>query len=321
MGKLLLKTAALLLTVLLILVLLGPFVTPKWVEGHAHNGATYLTTTTDGFFALEENSLDVLFIGSSQILRGVDPVQLEEETGLSAYSRATTKQPISVSYYYLKNALKTQRPRMVVLDPPTMFSDYDADEDEAYVRYAFDTMPLDRDKLVSLWHTIRGSEKQHMLDYLLPAVYYHDRLPEMDAFDWEYPFLKDKSDPHRGAILLDDIQPQEFTPLTGNADRAEPYAESSLYWHEKIVELCEEEKIQLVMLRTPRVTWTEEMHAADAAFAEAHSIPLIDFHLETLYNEAGLDDQTDFFDRGHLTAAGAHKLTHVLGKLIMELDK
>ncbi|MCH5352852.1 MAG: hypothetical protein J1E06_05250 [Acutalibacter sp.] len=320
MGKLLLKTAALLLAVLLVLTALGPFLTPKWVEGHAQNGGTYLTTTTDGFFALEENSLDVLFIGSSQILRDIDPVQLEEETGFSAYSRATTKQAASVSYYYLKNALKTQSPRMVVIDPSTLYTEYAVDEDEAYVRYAFDTMPLDWDKITAIWHTIRGSEKQHMLDYLLPAVYYHDRLTELDAFDWSYPFIKDKSDPNRGAILLDDIEPQDFTPLTGDSDKAEPYAESSLYWYEKFVELCEQESIRLVMLRTPRVFWTEEMHAGDAAFAEAHSIPLIDFNLETLYTEAGLDDQTDFFDRGHLTAAGAHKLTHVLGGLLTELD-
>ena len=321
MGKMILKTTALLLSVLVILLLLGPVFTPKWVEGHAQNGGTYLTTTTDGFFALPENSLDVLFVGSSQILRDIDPVQLEEETGLSAYSRATTKQAAPVSYYYLKNALKTQSPRMVVIDPSTLYTEYAVDEDEAYVRYAFDTMPLDWDKITAIWHTVQGSEKQHMLDYLLPAVYYHDRAAELEAFDWTYPFRQDKSDPNRGAILLDDIGPQEFTPLKGDSDKTEPYAESSLYWYEKFVELCEQEDIQLVMLRTPRTFWTEEMHTGDAAFAEAHNIPLIDFNLETLYTEAGLDDQEDFFDRGHLTAAGAHKLTHVLGKYLLELDR
>ena len=279
-----------------------------------------MTTTTDGFFALEENSLDVLFIGSSQILRGVDPVQLEEETGLRAYSRATTKQAASVSYYYLKNALKTQSPRMVVIDPSTLYTEYDADEDEAFVRYAFDTMPLDFDKVSAVRDTIRTAEDQHMLDYLLPAVYYHDRLFEMTGFDWEYPLLKDKSDPNRGAILLDDIAPQTFVPLTGDSVTPEPYAESSLYWYEKTIDLCKERDIRFVMLRMPRTTWTEDLHAGDAAFAEAHNIPLLDFNMEELYAETGLDDQTDFFDRNHLCATGAHKLTHVLGKLLAELD-
>ena len=320
MGKLILKTAVLLLMVSVVLVLLAPFLTPKWVEGHAENGETYMTTTTDGFFALEENSLDVLFIGSSQILRDIDPVQLEEETGLRAYSRSTTVQAAPVSYYYLQNALKTQSPRMVVVDPSSLYYNYDVDAQEAYVRYAFDTMPLDLDKAAAIWHTVRRGKDQNMLDYFLPAVYYHDRLFDLTDYDWEYPLTKDKSDPNRGAILLDDIAPQTFVPLTGKSVTPQPYAEDALYWYEKMMDLCEKEGIRFVMLRTPRTTWTEEIHAADAALAEKHDVPLLDFNMEQLYAETGLDDQVDFFDRTHLCTTGAHKLTHTLGKYLAELD-
>ena len=320
MGKLILKTAVLLLIVAVLLTLFAPFPIPKWVEGNVHNGGTYMTTTTNGFFALEENSLDVLFIGSSQVLRGVDPVQLEEETGLCAYTRATTVQAAPVSYYYLKNALKTQSPRMVVCDPSALYTEYDADKQEGYVRYAFDTMPLDLDKVSAIWNTIHTAKDQHMLDYLLPAVYYHDRLFDLTDFDWEYPFLEDKSDPNRGAILLDDAAPQTFVPLTGNSVTPEPYVESSKYWFDKMIELCKERGIRFVMLRMPRTTWTEDLHAGDAAFAEAHNVPLLDFNMEELYAATGLDDQSDFYDRTHLCTTGAHKLTRVLGELLVELD-
>ena len=320
MGKLILKTALLLLIVAAVLFFAAPFLTPKWVEGQVKNGGTYLTTTTDGFFALEENSLDVLFLGSSQVLRDIDPVGLEEEYGLRAYCRATTIQPPAVTYYYLKNALKTQTPSIVVIEPASLYVKYNVDSNEAYVHYAFDTMPMDADKISALWNTLRTSEKQHALDYLFPAVYYHDRLLELTEFDWSYPFLEDKTDPSRGAILLDDAAPQEFVPLTGASNTAEPYSEQSLHWYEKIADLCKKRGIRLVMLRTPRTTWTEEMHAADVAFAEAQGIPLFDFNMEQLYRETGLDAAVDFYDRTHLSTTGAEKLTHCLGALLADLD-
>lgn len=299
-----------------ILFLLSPVFVPKWVEGHAGNGGTYMTTTTQGFYALEEDSLDVLLVGSSQVLRDVDARALTER-GISAYSRATTVQAPTVTYYYVEDAFKSQNPQVVLADFSFLYDPYVPDQWEAYIRYAFDWMPFTPEKMRAAAQTLKGSEEQNLLDYALPALYYHDRWKELDPFDVSYLFLEDKSDPNRGSILLDDAAPQEFSPLTGNGAQPAAYSDS-LFWYGKTMDLCREKGVDLVMLRLPRPGWTEERHAADAALAEQYGVPLLDFNREDLYREVGLDAQTDFYDKGHLDRAGAQKLTDWLGDWLTE---
>lgn len=75
-----------------------------------------LTAKIKGFYALEDNTMDVLFMGTSHTYYGFNPSILYKETGLSSYVFAGECQPISVTYHYLVEALKTQSPSLVVLD-------------------------------------------------------------------------------------------------------------------------------------------------------------------------------------------------------------
>ncbi len=301
-----------------LLFLLVPVLTPKWVEGHANNGRTYMTTTTRGFLSLEKGSVDAVFLGSSQVLRGIATGELASEYGISAYSRATTVQAPSVSYYYLEDALKRQSPRVVLADFSALYTQYDPDLREPYVRYAFDWMPLDLDKLQAADEIVRTSKSQNLLGYALPSLYYHNRWTELSTFDVTYLFSGDFSDPHRGSILMEEAEPQDFVPLEGTGAEAEACVEDSLYWYQKMMDLCAEKGVPFIMLRMPRSDWTEEKHAADAALAERNGVPLVDFNLREIWEETGLDGETDFYDYDHLNSGGAAKLTAWLGNYLQQ---
>ena len=53
-----------------------------------------ITTKTHGFFNTEEDTLDVVFCGSSHAYASFNPLVIGEETGLSSYVIATQKQPL-----------------------------------------------------------------------------------------------------------------------------------------------------------------------------------------------------------------------------------
>ncbi len=315
MGKFIAKSALLTGIVVVCLLLLAPVLTPKWVEGHADNGHTYMTTTTEGYLSLEDGSVDTLLIGSSQVMRDISPKTLTEEYGLSAYTRATTVQAPSVSYYYLDDALERQNPKVVLADFSALYTDYDPDYREPYVRYAFDWMPLSLDKLQAVKNTLEKSKTQNILDYALPGLYYHGRWAQLSSYDLSYLLESDRTDPQRGAILLDETVPQDFVPLEGIKTEPAEYTDS-LVWYQNMMDLCREKGISFIMLRLPRVGWTEAQHAADAALAEKNGVPLLDFNLRSLYEEIGLDAQTDFYDQSHLNRSGANKLTAWLGEYL-----
>ena len=69
-----------------------------------------------GCLSQEKDTLDVIFLGSSHAYLGIQPMQLWEEYGIASYNLCSAEQPFWVSYYTIKEALKTQHPKVILLD-------------------------------------------------------------------------------------------------------------------------------------------------------------------------------------------------------------
>ena len=68
------------------------------------------------FYREKENSLDAIFFGSSHMYVNVNTSVLWKEYGIAGYDLGGSEQPVWNSYYYVKEALKTQKPSVLVLD-------------------------------------------------------------------------------------------------------------------------------------------------------------------------------------------------------------
>lgn len=68
------------------------------------------------FYELEDNTVDVLFLGSSHAFEDFNTGVLWSDYGMAAYILAGSDQPLWNTYYYLKEALKTQKPELIVLE-------------------------------------------------------------------------------------------------------------------------------------------------------------------------------------------------------------
>ena len=68
------------------------------------------------FHNLPENSMDVLVLGSSHAQYSFCPAFFYEDTGLYSYVLGTGGQPLEISYEMLKEGLKTQSPKLVILE-------------------------------------------------------------------------------------------------------------------------------------------------------------------------------------------------------------
>jgi len=68
------------------------------------------------FHSMPENSLDVIVLGSSHAQFSFCPSFFYEDTGLYSYVLGSGCQPFEVSYEMLKEALKTQSPKAVVME-------------------------------------------------------------------------------------------------------------------------------------------------------------------------------------------------------------
>ena len=74
------------------------------------------TTIVNGFYVEKRNDIDMVVLGSSNSFCTVNPLILYEEYGIAAYDFGSSSQPMHISVLYLKEALKTQKPKVVALE-------------------------------------------------------------------------------------------------------------------------------------------------------------------------------------------------------------
>lgn len=121
-------------------------------------------------YALEANSADVMFFGSSNVYSNINPAILYEKHGVTSYIMAGSGQPIWNSYYYLKEAYKTQQPKLVVIDMKSLIYDVDyTNLSEAYTQ--IQGLKLSRNKL----EAIDSSTDSDKLSLLFGWPIYHTR--------------------------------------------------------------------------------------------------------------------------------------------------
>ena len=68
------------------------------------------------FYENEENTVDVLFLGSSHMYTNVNTGMLWSDYGIAAYDLGGADQPFWNTYYFMTEALKTQKPKVIVAE-------------------------------------------------------------------------------------------------------------------------------------------------------------------------------------------------------------
>lgn len=266
------------------------------------------------FYGEPEDSLDVLFIGSSPLLRGVSPMLMWKEYGFTGYVRASALQAPAVSYGLLAESLQKQSPKVVVLLCDNIFLEYDYAEREGDLRRGLDGMKMSMHKLEIIREVTEADEHQSALSYAFPLMRYHDRWKEIDlAEDKPEPLLEHSF--RKGNVFLGYAAgleyPEGFMEPTG--EPAPAFDADAKAYIEKSIALCREKGIPVVLLHLPKLSWSYEESAAVEAFAVDNGAVYLDLDQENIRAQVGTDPQTDYFDQGHMNISGSIKVSRWLG--------
>lgn len=285
-----------------------------------------------------ENSIDVLYFGTSEIMNDVFPAAIYNETGITGVNFATTHKSAIVTYYQLKYALKYQKPKVVVCDFQTLFSGRlpsRSTEDETLYMKIFDTMP-DLDIKMQLLGTMKREDRSvDVLSYLVPVFRYHSMWNELKAknFKTDESLRENYKAYKNGCDLIFDtkyydkrrpdiksITPELWTP-TG---KKETMSKVSTKYYDMFIELCKEENIPVVALMPPKVRdGASKVDRWDAikSYMDERGVDIIDYNTYEEVTRLGLVLKEDYKDSAHLNYKGAltfskdlaHKLTDTYG--------
>ena len=266
--------------------------------------------TWDRYLQEKPDTVDVMFFGSSIVYCDVIPAVVWEETGLASYVMAGPAQTFPITYYYLREACKTQSPQAVVLELNGMFFQ----EYEDYTKVNISYMPWSENRVLAALH---GAEPEEQLGAFFPIYNYHDRIYSVEPGEI-YHRLTPTPDPYAGYTVL-----LTATEQTGYPDRDYPTDtgayRNSLVYLQKIAEFCAGRDILLVLYFAPvhcRVP-EESLSALEQA---VESVP------HALYFDCNGEDWPEFdpvagwHDFLHLNLYGAVPFSRRLSRELLKLD-
>ena len=288
----------------------------KWID------TTFPTTSAfDGFYDEPKDSIDVVYLGSSHIMSGVSPVQIYQETGLTGYTCGSTKLSVPSAYLYLKEAIRTQHPSVVVMDASRIFKAYKNTYYEEDTRRSLDYVAFSKEKLEVASTLMEGDDRQNLVSYALPLIRYHSRWSDLKKEDFTYMFM-DKHMALKGQSVSFNISkfalPDNFLDVV-QEDEGYAIDYESIDYFEKIVETCKENNITLILVKIPCYSWNKTKHEIATDLAQSYGIPFVDYCTADMLEEIDFVSTKDFQDEGdHLNSFGAAKISKHLGQYIRE---
>ena len=304
---------------------------PKWGIG---TGGARETLNANGFYDEPKNSLDVMFFGSSHCFFSVSPMKMWENHGFTSYVRGSANQSIFLTYYTLKESLKYQTPEVVVIEVGQMYFEFDPTVDEWIARRGLDYLkPSDVKTEAILDLELEGSQQTYM-GYFFPLLRYHSRWKELGLYDFDY-YNWEAHNSTRGQYTGVSIYPYQWPEgfMEPDGEICDIPAQNVEYM-DRIAALCEENDIELVLLKapmgdefdiaigmvkSPMEGWSYTKHANVQALADRYGVTFMDYNLAENIEAIGLDPATDFhYNQWHLRITGADKMSTHLGNFLAE---
>lgn len=263
------------------------------------------TTKVRGFYQEQKNSLDFVMIGSSQLYADISPAVIYRDYGFTSYDFCANEQPMWVSYYYMKESLKRQKPKAIILD---VFTIYGADyEDEGVTHINLDDLPFSLNKLLAIKDSVRSGER---IPYYFEIAKYHTTWQglDQDKFKATFDYSSDKNKGYSPFVYptIYESQAKEEVRLQNERDEL---PNKALYWLEKIKELAKKEQVDLILIKTPNGSADRQrLYNALADYIDANWNQEIDF----------IDMNQIFDGEAHINVLQAEIVSDYLGQYLKE---
>ena len=295
---------AFLLTAALLLHVCGNILRPA----HTDYGSTW-----QAYLAEPKDSIDVLFLGSSYAYCDWNQAVMYAESGRTGYVMGGSEQVPAITYWYLKEALRTQSPSVVVMEATSLFFD----RYQNYTQINLGYMPWGMNRVKAI---LECAEPEKKLGLFWDLYFYHDRWKELTAGDIKKAVLPAGADHLKGHTAVDQVFAEtEGGPFLSEMRQSEEVYRQNIRDFARIAQLCAEEGIDLIVTINP--TYSQYTPAVyDRLRADVEQNPGVRFvNWSNSFADMGLDPTVHLYDGGHLNQDGAKIFSAYTGQYLRSL--
>ena len=270
------------------------------------------------FLSSSDIEVDIIGFGSSHMYCTLNPVEIFRRAKLRSYVACTQRQPVEITYNYIKRALSVHYPKVVILETLMFFNSPHPTEIEAGVAHdALDPIPYDWDKCRMVFSS---SYLTNVDSLILPFLKYHSRWKELGFRDWRSNMTPDKNEyPIMGFRLFGNVVSNNVKQIDYGMCQPSVLDEYYVEILNRIAQLVSSHGAQLVLLTAPLNAVSGEkfksgIRAIDE-FAKAKGIPHVDMLRD--FDRTAIDGAVDFHDRTHLNVWGSEKASRYIAKKLL----
>lgn len=264
-------------------------------------------------FYKEAGNCDVLFFGASHPHNAIDPLLLWDEYGITSYNLAASGEPIALTYFALKSGIESANPKVVVVDVGKISDDVGHDHVHTGESHkTLDAIPFGPVKREAVRYLLETKVTEDPWDFLSNMYTYHSRVYELDRYDFEVGASHAMGWDKNLRIVKSDA------PVLDRESRSELKGGEGVKAYEKIVELCKEKNVRLILTMIPGHAGYYSRRIgrfnALADYTREQGFDAIDLNEGAV--EMGINYDYDFAATSHMNVMGAEKVTRYFGEIL-----
>ncbi len=267
-------------------------------------------TSINYFYEEPKNSLDIVYVGSSNVISHFNPTLAYNEYGFTTGLFAYHSQSFLTVKYFIEEAKKYQNPKIFVIDLGQILNDNLPDEGR--IRNGVDSMKfsLNRLNLINELLENNGENNKNYINYYFSFVLYHNKWKDV----FKGTAKRERNDLYKGYSFSEKIVKYDDYEWNNDIIKLSNFNEKALLDLLKYIKDNDLNVLFIIPARTYDNGGIKKLNYAKNLI-ERENYQVINFNnLE----DFKIDYKTELCDYAHLNVYGATKFTLYFGKYLKE---
>ena len=278
------------------------------------------------FYALPDNTVDGLFIGTSGVDRYWIPQLAWKENGITVYGMTSGNQPLPFVKHLMTEALKSQDIKTFIVDIRAV-SKKPASINDTDVRRVTDNLRMSANKIETTKDILEFLEngktkvKTDDLSYYIKLAKYHAGWKDLTKEDFIDVYPESE---YMGYFAYNDnafkVRPQKITTVIDDTAKLDPRNEAALI---DLLDYCDTLDAEVIFVSSPQSPRDLYQKQYNEAFRiiKSRGYKTINFNTDKMYSAVGWDFHHDLYNHGHANIYGAIKYTRWIADYLQDKYK
>lgn len=270
-------------------------------------------TPISNFYDEPKNSLDVVYIGSSNAYIHFNTVLAYNLYGYTTGMLSTDVQAFELVEYLIKDSEKCQDPKLYIIDIAKLIDNKENFTDEN-IRGTVDSMRFSKNRIdaINKALSIRDKNESEYINFYFSFLMYHNR--------WKYVIQSNvnaENKLYKGYYFTSATsvtEPQDYYEWSESVTELQDYNKQTLL---DLIGYIKSNKLNVLFVIPKRVFYEEDQLRLNYAMSiiQENNMEVINFN--TL-DDLNIDLSTDLYNFAHINVYGAVKYTLYLSKYLKE---